>query len=338
MSNRQIFLIFYLGGIILTIVIGLGIVTTKQGSWFLFVESIIHMGILIFLALKNNSPAFRIYAGERIQTAGYLHTLIGFAVAIGLLAVGEIKIDSPKDLREMLLSIGSALVSSIIGWSVGGEIAYKEDTSVDKVEQAIKKIAEAFQKLEKRQVSTLQDHLQELLEFYQQRNQVLDNRLENLVIRIQENNQSIIGVFKQLNSVIQGESESLQQTLQQFNSSIQTSSESLLYTFNRLNSVIDSQSQSLPQAFNQLGSVIEDQSSSLSYTFNQLSSVIETTSHSLSTNLNGLEAESQKAAGSMSNTAQSVQDLADDLSKILVLIQQLEELIKYVLQQRSKNP
>ena len=295
------------------------------------------MIILIFLGWKAKSPTFKFYAGERIQTAGYLHTLIGFFVAIGLLGTGKIAINSLKDLSEMLVSIASALLSSIIGWSFGAEIAHKEDTSVDKVEQALEKIAETFQNLENRRVNTLQDHLQELLEIDRQRNQVLDEQLRGFAIKIQDNNQSVIEMFRQLHSVIQGESESLMQTFQQFNSSVQTSSESLLQTFNQLNSLIESEAQSIPQAFNKLGSVIEDQSSSLMSSFNRLSFVIEETSHSLSANLNSLETESQNAAGGMSNTAQSIQDVAEDLRKVLILIQQLEELIKYVLQERSKQ-
>ncbi len=335
--NRKSFLSFYLGGIIFTIALGFWIVfSAKKESWLLFVESIAHMAILIFLGVRGKYN-FKVYAGERIQTAGYLHTLIGFAVAIGLLGVGEIQIENLQDLNKMLLAIGSALVSSILGWSFGGEIAHKEYTSLDRAEQVIEKIADAFQKIEDRQVSTLKEHFQEFLNFDQQRNQMVDERLERLVLKIQDNNQSIIETFNQLNSVIQEESESLQQTFQQFNSSIQRGSESLQQTFNQFNSLIDSQSQYFPQTFNQLTSVIEDQSSSLLYTFNHLSSVIEGTSHSLSTNLNSLEMESQKAAGSMSNTAQSVQDFAENLRKILNLIQQLEELIKYVLQERSKQ-
>lgn len=336
--SRKIFLSFYLGGIILTIILGFWtVLSIKKESLVLFIESTLHMAILIFLGVKGKSPNFKYYAGERIQTAGYLHTLIGFSVAIALLGTGQIKIEKLEDLNQMLLAIGSALVSSIIGWSFGAEIAHKEDTSVDKVQQAVEKIAEAFQNLENRRVNTLENHLQELLEIDRQRNQVLDEQLKGFAIKIQDNNQSVVEMFRQLHSVIQGESESLMHTFQQFNSSVQTSSESLLQTFNQLNSLIESEAQSIPQAFNKLGSVIEDQSSSLMSSFNRLSFVIEETSHSLSANLNSLETESQNAAGGMSNTAQSIQDVAEDLRKVLILIQQLEELIKYVLQERSKQ-
>ena len=314
--QKSFFTTVYMGGVILAIVLGSFIIYSDfLNPWLLLIEGVVHLSILVYLGYKIKTPSVKLYAGERIQTAGYLHTLIGFFVAIGLLGVGKIEVGKLQDLQKMLLPVSSALITSILGWLFGGEIGAKEDDSLDK---AIEKIAQAFKNLEQRQVSTLDKHLKELVNFYRERNQFLDERINNLVLKIQENNQTIIETFNQLNSVIQGESNSL------------------LQNFNQLNSVIEDQSQSLPQSFNHLGSVIYDQSDSLRYSFNQLSSIIEEKAHSLSINFNKLEAESQNAADGMSNTGQSVQNLAEDLNQILNLIQQLEELIKYVLQERSE--
>jgi len=70
----------------------------------------------------------------------------------------------------------------------------------------------------------------------------------------------------------------------------------------------------------------------------QFSSVIEDRSNSLSINLKKLEEESQKSSQGMSVTSTSIQHLTEDISKMLTLIQQLEDLLKYIIEERSKKP
>ncbi len=312
-TSKTLFLVFYLGGIFLAMFLGSLMILFPKYTRFLLIEGILHIVFLSVWGFISKSTSFKIYAGERIQTAGYLHTLIGFSVAITLLGTGSINIEQKE---TWLAPMGSALVTSILGWLLGGEIAYKEDNSVDK---AIEKIGKAFENLELRQVDTLEKHLKTLARFYQQQNKNSEQKIENLVIKIQENNQSIIEIFNQLNSILKEESETLQQT------------------FRQLNNAIENESESVPQSLKRLSSVVEDQSDTLRYTFNKLSSVIEENSSSFSTNFKKLETESENAVDSMSDTAQSVQNVADDLKKLLVLIEQLEDVIKYIIEKRSND-
>lgn len=83
----------------------------------LFVEQMGHMAVLVLLGLvvpRHDRPP----VGMRVQTAGYLHTLIGFAAAL-LLVHGA---GSGFELGTILPPLGSALGTSIIGWFFGGEI------------------------------------------------------------------------------------------------------------------------------------------------------------------------------------------------------------------------
>lgn len=308
-TNIKRFRWLYIGGIILPMLLIPFMIKSPEYTWVLLIVGILHISILVIWGIKSKSTSFKLFAGERIQTAGYLHTLIGFSVAVTLLGTG-------KERETWLAPMGSALITSILGWSFGGEIGYKEDNSVDK---AIEKIGKAFENLETKQIKTLDQHLNKLARFYRQQNKISEEKIENLVTKIQESNQSIIEVFNQLNSIIQEESDTLQQT------------------FRQLNNAIENESESVPQSLRQLSSVIENQSDNLKYTFNQLSSVIEDNSYSFSANLKRLETESENAVDSMSDTAQSIQNFADNLRHILNLVEQLEEAIKYILENREKE-
>lgn len=78
---------------------------------------IAHMLLLLALGLKVSRPS-KPLAGAKIQTAGYLHTLIGFVAA--LLVFNS---DDAKSLSTLMVLLGVALFTSIIGWAFGSEIA-----------------------------------------------------------------------------------------------------------------------------------------------------------------------------------------------------------------------
>ncbi len=78
---------------------------------------IVHMLVLLAFGLKVAKPSKPV-AGAKIQTAGYLHTLIGFVAA--LLVFNS---DDSKSLSTLMVLLGVALFTSIIGWAFGSEIA-----------------------------------------------------------------------------------------------------------------------------------------------------------------------------------------------------------------------
>jgi methyl-accepting chemotaxis protein len=87
----------------------------------LFVLGVTHMLVLLGVSFMTDVKD-RVQAGEQVQTAGYLHTLIGFAVALLLIRSSINSTGAEFGIATVLGPLGSALVTSIIGWFVGGLI------------------------------------------------------------------------------------------------------------------------------------------------------------------------------------------------------------------------
>ena len=97
-----------------------------------------HMTLLTFLGLQAiKQGKSNIDIGHRISTMGYLHTLIGTTVA--LILASNHNSEGQNILNQMdliIVPIGSALITSIIGWAIGTELersihGTREDTIVD---------------------------------------------------------------------------------------------------------------------------------------------------------------------------------------------------------------
>jgi len=103
----------------------IGIIYLPDFSNYILLISLTHMLLLIILGFKaarENQPLF----GEKIQTAGYLYTLIGFSVA--LLHISS----TGFSLIDIMQPLGSALITSILGWFFGSEIASLGKSSATK--------------------------------------------------------------------------------------------------------------------------------------------------------------------------------------------------------------
>jgi len=84
-----------------------------------------HVVILSALA-RAVPPESRVQAGNQLQTAGYLHTLVGFSVLLTIL--GRVSQFEPG---IVLGPLGSALITSICGWFFGGELVGRGLASED---------------------------------------------------------------------------------------------------------------------------------------------------------------------------------------------------------------
>lgn len=132
-------------------------------SGSLLVFGVIHMVFLVllgFFVAKRDKPL----AGGKIQTAGYLHTLIGFAAALLL-------INSPTfSLPSLISPLGSAVFTSIIGWFVGGEIAERGssgrenfiDTKMDAVAKEFEDFAVGIRRIHEKYLTTIRETISEL--------------------------------------------------------------------------------------------------------------------------------------------------------------------------------
>jgi methyl-accepting chemotaxis protein len=151
------FTLIYVSGIILGMVIAISQVFSTE---ILLLAGLSHLLILVILGFFFVPLPLKEEAGNRIQTAGYLHTLIGFASALILL--GSTTFDQ-GDLNEILYPLGSALSTSIVGWLLGGEISslgenYEKKLVRSEFQQLIEEIQEftgAIQEIHSNYLSTM---------------------------------------------------------------------------------------------------------------------------------------------------------------------------------------
>jgi len=116
-SNLTTFTVIYVLGIILGIVIAISQLVATE---YLLIVGLTHLLILVVWGFFWIPRSLKEQVGNRIQTAGYLHTLIGFASALILLGTSDF--DSGQ-FNDILYPLGSALSTSIVGWLLGGEIS-----------------------------------------------------------------------------------------------------------------------------------------------------------------------------------------------------------------------
>ena len=120
-TGFKIFIWSYIVGIVMSCALAVALRLAGLSSWWLFGLGIGHMFVLIGLGMFGVQQGEKVVAGAKIQTAGYLHTLIGFTAAMMSITT------NPQDIEHfsmlpLLVPLGSALLTSILGWFAGGEI------------------------------------------------------------------------------------------------------------------------------------------------------------------------------------------------------------------------
>lgn len=112
-----------------------GLILIPDFSDYILPYSVSHMILLIFLGYRM-PVTIRHIPGERVQTAGYLHTLIGFSTALLNVTSQDFVIG------DIMGPIGSALLTSILGWFVGGEFSsHKSSEGVLGIKDDMDKLA-----------------------------------------------------------------------------------------------------------------------------------------------------------------------------------------------------
>lgn len=132
--------------------------------WVGITHMILLSGVGLFLLDESDKPN----AKERIQTMGYLHTLIGFSAALMKIhqTVGALS------LMSILSPLGSAVWTSIIGWFVGGEMLKKRSTGsmhsvrveMEHVEEELRDFASAVHRIHGEYIETIRESSKTLTE------------------------------------------------------------------------------------------------------------------------------------------------------------------------------
>ena len=138
--HRIITFIYFSGIIIsaaLALTLGFGGLSFPGDSIVFLAVGAVQMISLICLgySLKLTEGCFRIFkAGMQVENAGYLHTLIGF-----MMAVLEIRQDQ-FEIENIAFPIATALVTSILGWLFGGQIKARAQEEAPSLEKATEQI------------------------------------------------------------------------------------------------------------------------------------------------------------------------------------------------------
>ena len=110
-------------GLMVGLYMEIGVIETINSKNLFLILGITHMFILVILGfwsiLKFEDD--NVEVANRVSTMGYLHTLIGTSIA--LIAMGSIGDgDISTNMNLIIIPIGSALITSIIGWAFGKEM------------------------------------------------------------------------------------------------------------------------------------------------------------------------------------------------------------------------
>ncbi|MFP4132746.1 MAG: hypothetical protein ACLFQP_00995 [Halothece sp.] len=286
-SSLAGFTFIYVLGIILGMIIAISQVVPTE---FLLIVGLSHLLILVVWGFFFIPQSLKEEAGNRIQTAGYLHTLIGFASALILLGTGDF---DQAQLNEVLYPLGSALSTSIVGWLLGGEISslgenYEKKIVRSEFQQLVNEIKEftgAIQEIHNAYLSTMT----QVYRSYRQ---------------LQEEQENLLRKHQDIQAKIMEETQTFHQEL------VNTNSQA---------------SQDLNQLFNQSTNKLQELENLLSRTtqdMKQLEPVLDSFSQ--------LKNNSDLATNNLSEVAQASRRTAQYLNESRALMTELENLLEYI--------
>ncbi len=162
--EKRILNYIYNVGILYGVLILFSVMLSENGESTKFIDSLLAASVLHIFILSLYSYFFvnknrSLIVGTKIQTAGYLHTLIGFIVAVLSLQKGGI------ELEQIFMPIGSALSTSLLGWWFGGIITdsdassseLKIKTEAEKLAAELSGFSAIIRDIQERYIKTLND-------------------------------------------------------------------------------------------------------------------------------------------------------------------------------------
>ncbi|MDR9403811.1 MAG: hypothetical protein RI580_10260 [Halothece sp. Uz-M2-17] len=286
-SSLAGFTFIYVVGIILGMVIAISQVFPTE---ILLIEGLSHLLILVIWGFFFLPQSMKEEAGNRIQTAGYLHTLIGFASALILLGSSTF---NEGELNAILYPLGSALSTSIVGWLLGGEIS---------------SLGENYEK--KRVKSEFQQLIDEIKEFTGAIQEVHSSYLSTITQvyrsyrQLQEEQENLLRKHQELQYKIMEET--------------QTFHDSLLTTNTQAN-------QDLNQLFTNTTERLQELEQLVTRTTEEMKHL-----DPLLDSFSQLKSNSDLATNNLSEIAQASRRTAQYLNESQTLMQELEKLLDYI--------
>lgn len=355
----------YVIGIVLTIVIAfLQVFTTLISPILILIIGISHLLWLIYLGYQLGDEPYRLIgAGNRIQSAGYLHTLIGFITALSLLRQEEFEIAS------LAIPLSSALITSLMGWLFGGEITAKGETDKPELEKATSQIVEALQeyyrsineiqqqhlKLYETNLSNMQkaynaslykvenayqSHLDKLEQAHEERaNKLLglyqkhNHNLDTLYIDLEKNSNAIKGAFGKVENELSQGAVRVSGEFSLVEIQLNQGAKKVGSGFTNVENELNQGAGEIQQSFGKVKSTVDGQTQSLNNSlqnYNTASSEVGKSAENLSNKFqelqqNGVKAsdEIKKVAKSAQSASKEIQNWASETTNSVGLINQL---------------
>jgi len=286
-SSLAGFTLIYGVGIILGMVIAISQIFPTE---ILLIEGLSHLLVLVVWGFFFLPQSLKEEAGNRIQTAGYLHTLIGFASALILLGGSSL---NQGELNEVLYPLGSALSTSIVGWLLGGEIS---------------SLGENYEK--KRVKSEFQELVDEINGFTEAVQEIHSAYLSTMT--------QVYRSYRQLQEEQENLLKKHQQIQYQIMEDTQTFHHELLNTNNQA-------SQQLNQLFTQSTERLQELDNLLSRTTEEMKTL-----EPLLDSLSQLKSNSDLATTNLAEVSQSARRTAQYLNESRALMTELENLLDYI--------
>ena len=212
-------------GLMIGLYAGVGFIEKYVGVLFLAI-GIQHMIVLVglgFFAISKEKDD-NIEVGNRVATMGYLHTLIGTSVAL-IMTSKFGGAEMIEHIDSIISPIGSALITSIIGWAFGKEMEreryrYKlestqqSDNAMEFLAQKVKKSALMIEQSSNRWVESIEYSSTQLVASTQKLEQsiFLANRLSKE--SVEELSKSFKKLYEEMSDSLERITQSIEQDLE----------------------------------------------------------------------------------------------------------------------------
>ena len=204
---------------------GIEFIENYVGVLFLAV-GIQHMVILVilgFLAIINERDD-NIEVGNRVATMGYLHTLIGTSVAL-IMTSKFGGAEMIEHIDAIIAPIGSALITSIIGWAFGKEMereryryklesTEKSDNALEFLAQKVKRAGLQIEQSSNKWVETLESSSTQLISSTQKLDETINSANRASQQSIDELTKSFTKLYEQMSHNLELMSETIERDLQ----------------------------------------------------------------------------------------------------------------------------
>jgi archaellum component FlaC len=211
-------------GLMLGLYIGITFIENHVGVLFLAVgiQHMILLVILGFFAIINERDD-NIEVGNRVATMGYLHTLIGTSVAL-IMTSKFGGAEMIEHIDTIIAPIGSALITSIIGWAFGKEMEreryrYKlesteqSDNALEFLAQKVKKSAMMIEQSSQRWVESMEYSTTQLVVSSQKLEETIHTANHTAQKSIEGLSKSFAQLYEQVEQDLQHSSQETQRVL-----------------------------------------------------------------------------------------------------------------------------